>query len=121
MYLILWGLKTWAIAQGDNRTALSYAALGGHVEVVDALLAEGANMEAKTKVLPGHGSVLVKPVVRGETFSLDKKSSDSVWNHAPKLSFKLKCVSLSPVEFQSVQLCWKFLISCFEQPWYAGT
>ena len=52
MYLILWGLKTWAIVQGDNRTALSYAALGGHVEVVAALLAKGANMEAKTKVLP---------------------------------------------------------------------
>ena len=72
--------------QGDNRTALSYAALGGHVEVVAALLAKGANMEAKTKVLPWIQKCACQASGDGTEFSLDKKSCDSVWNNVPRLS-----------------------------------
>lgn len=52
VHLILCDLKTWDIMKGDNRTSLSYAALGGNVGIVNVLLAKGANVEAKTKVLP---------------------------------------------------------------------
>ena len=47
--MLTWGV--WSCLQ-DNQTAMMFAAQNGHVEVVDRLLAAGADKDAQSKV-PG--------------------------------------------------------------------
>ena len=45
------GVQTRGAMQGDYRTSLMWAALNVHVDSVNALIEEGANIEAGCKVL----------------------------------------------------------------------